>query len=218
MYAWNMSVSGNTIVTSGTAFGAGGVLDYTGARLVDCHIDDNVLITKSYAYSGGASVGGGSEEPAVWVNVTVERNLLLVNGSLYGGADGEGGGIQVWDPHTLEGCEIRGNRIVLGWTENDLSWVWFRGAGIFSRRLLTLVDCIVADNSITALPTVAANVDAGGAGMYQRNMQLTLKNSTLQGNVVTVGGSSDATSLAQGGGEWPPHTRYITYNTSLLPV
>jgi hypothetical protein len=195
-------VSGNKIDTTGSSWGGGGMnVHSTGiGRLVNSHIHDNVVMASGYAYGGGASVR--SIVTVVWENVTVERNLLVLNTS--SDSVGYGGGLYVDASLTLRGCTIRDNKLVLGSAEAS-RWVDLFGGGVYSRNQLALVDCNVTSNHVTALPALALTMTAGGGGVYQiRNSatgRLNITRTTIRANIVTVGGSSLDTSYARGGGE-----------------
>jgi hypothetical protein len=197
-------VSGNKVDTTGSSWGGGGLNVYSSStgigRLVNSHIHDNVIKASGYAMGAGASVS--SIGSVVWENVTVERNLLVLNTS--GDSVGYGGGLHVDALLTLRGCTIRDNEVLLGSAEASRA-VGLYGGGVYSKNQLALVNCNVTSNRVTALPTLAMTMTAGGGGVYQiRNTatgRLNITRTTLRANTVSVGGSCSATSVAMGGGE-----------------
>jgi hypothetical protein len=84
-------------------------------------------------------------------------------------SDGVGGGIRNWNSGTLVlfNSEVTGNKDVFG------------GGGISNNSMLTLVDSIVADNSLSY---------EGSGGGIKNSGALTLIGSTVSGNVADIGG------------------------------
>lgn len=197
-------MSHNRVDTTGASWGGGGLNVHSSpgiGRLVNSRIHDNVLIASGYAFGGGASVL--SIGSVVWENVTIERNLLMLNTS--GDSVGYGGGLYVDALLTLRGCTIRDNTLVLGSDEASRA-VGLYGGGVYSKNQLALITCNVTSNRVTAQPTLAMTLATGGGGVYQiRNSatgRLNMTRTTIRANTVTVGGSCSATSVAMGGGEW----------------
>jgi hypothetical protein len=197
-----VTVSGNTINTTGQGYASGfeAIGSYT--RLVDSHVDDNVLVASGWAYCAGACIDGA--QASAWENVTIDRNVMVLNSS--GISEGWGGGLYLSCPSlSLRGCSVAGNQIVLRPAAASAT-VKLYGAGLYSYKDLALTDCNVTSNRITAEPRVGVTVTGAGGGIYQdwnsaANYRLNITRSTLRANTVTVGGSCSATSVARGGGE-----------------
>lgn len=193
-------MSHNRIDTTGGSWGGGGMNTYGPCRLVNSRIHDNVLVAAGSIYGAGGRIGGGGVN--VWENVTIERNHLVVNTS--GDSVGYGGGLYT-EKLTLRGCTINDNEVLLG-SEEASATVTLSGGGVYSDKQLTLIDCNVTSNRITAEPKVEMRVIGEGGGIYVAvnygaDYPFDITRTTLRANTISVGGSCLPTSYALGGGE-----------------
>lgn len=202
----NVTASGNKIISTGGIEAAGLNIRGPYSMLVDSHIEDNVGMGPGSMYGAGVRVTGS--ERSIWKNVTIERNLFIINS--LGTLEALGAGVHVDGRGlSLHGCIIQGNQLLLG-SAGAGDIVTIRGGGVFSNAELILEDCNVTFNHITAEPTNGVTIVGGGGGVYEAWSSTGISNitrTTLRGNTVTLGGSCDESSIAEGGGgRWRPQT------------
>ncbi|HTX30939.1 MAG TPA: choice-of-anchor Q domain-containing protein [Solirubrobacteraceae bacterium] len=149
----------------------------------------NALTITGGAFSGSASLGGGggiyvSDGSLTLTEASVTNNKATVTAGTNNGGAGiyfdSGSGTL-----TLNNSTISGNQADLeGSTSNN------GGGGIYELGTLTLSSSEVTQNTVT-LGTPNATSNNGGGGIYGDGTDITLQNSGVDNNTLTVNGSSN---------------------------
>jgi len=98
--------TGTLVAAAGNARLGGGVLFSSGGKLINNHIENNIISNEGWA-SGGGVFAGGPLDPLPWV---VLRNNRINNNKAISSSDqGTGGGIEVWFNLVMENNQLSFN-------------------------------------------------------------------------------------------------------------
>jgi fibronectin-binding autotransporter adhesin len=206
IYTNNSSITLNdSTISDNIATGSGGGFysHYSVISLNDCTVSGN-----STSHSGG---GIYSDEKIILLNTFVENNTAtnngggifvsgnmstLTNSTITGNTALSGGGIYCFNHTTLTNSTVANNT-----AESN-------GGGIYNKSNLTLDNSTVRNNTI-----VQATEVQGGGGIYTASSStLTLRNSTVNDNIV----NSTAVQGSLGGGILAAHNATLTLSDSTI--
>jgi hypothetical protein len=217
---FDTNITGNTVsVTSSNPdsdiFGDAGGLRFTptaSALIQDTTVTGNSVT--AIKAGGGTDVGANASAGGIADNGVIQLKDSLVgynrvSAAITSAATGtnsatDAGGLEVGDPGTAAIANTRfiGNSV----TSSDPQGVVNGGAdasggalALFTGQPVTLTDSIVSGNRITSTATIPPGMaSVEGAGIFNCNSPVTLRNTTVSDNVGTTNDPSGGT--AQGGG------------------